>query len=100
MDPNQLRKIIKEELEPIIETLNGHTKTLESHSKILEGHSTILESHSEKLDSLTEELHHVHKLADATLDIVKGRYEKNKKKIDEIKTHLNMPINPPFGESP
>lgn len=77
MDPNDLRKIIKEELKPIIETQKEH---------------------SEKLDSLTEELHHVHQLAVATVDIVTACYEKNKAEIDEIKDHLHLPKKPYFGE--
>ena len=84
MDPNQLRKIIKEELVPVINTQQDHSK--------------ILSEHTEKIDALTEELHTVHQLADTTVDIVKGRYEKNKREIDEIKDHLNLPKEPYFGD--
>lgn len=78
MDPKQLRKIIKEELEPVIKTQ---------------------EEHSQKIDAITVELHQVHKLADATLDVVKGRYEKNKREIDEVKDHLGLEKEPYYGES-
>jgi hypothetical protein len=77
MDPKQFRQIIKEELEPVIKTQQEHT---------------------EKIDSLTVELHQVHQLADATLDEVRGRYNKNKKEIDEIKDHLKLPKEPFFGD--
>ncbi len=77
MDPKQLREIIKEELEPVKKT------QLE---------------HSDKIDAIIVELHQVHKLADATVDLVKGTYEKNKREIDEIKDHLNLSKEPYFGE--
>lgn len=112
MDPQQLRKIIREELEPVKKTqakhthilgkhtqiLGEHTKILGKHSKTLGENSKILEEHSDKLDAITVELHQVHQLADATLDVVQGRYEKNKREIDEIKDHLGFIKEPYFGE--
>jgi hypothetical protein len=98
MDPKQLREILKEELAPIIETQQQHTKILGEHSQLLGEHSQLLNEHSDKLDSLTAELHQVHTLANATLDIVSARYEKNKREIDEIKDHLGMTKEPYFGE--
>lgn len=91
MDSKQLRKILKEELQPII-------KTQQKHSKILGEHSKVLEEHSEHLDDITAELHQVHKLADTTLDVVKARYEKNKREIDEIKDHLGLQKESYFGD--
>lgn len=105
MDPQQLRKIIREELEPV-------KKTQQEHSRILKGHSKLLASHSkdlgnikkdlsdvkEDVDTIKAELHQVHQLADVTLDVVKGRYEKNKREIDEIKDHLGLPKEPYFGD--
>ena len=91
MDPKQLRKIIKEELKPIIKTQKEHTKILGNHTKALG-------EHGDKLDAITAELHQVHKLADTTLDVVKGRYEKNKREIDEIKDHLGLQKESYFGE--
>src|SRR5258708_7280777 len=111
MDPKQLRSIIQEEvtgalnvgLAPIKKTLNEHTKILNEHTKILGEHTKtlgehtkILGEHSDKLDSITGELYQVHQLVDTTLDIVKGRYEKNKAEIDEIKDHLGLPKKPYF----
>lgn len=93
MDPKLLREIIREELAPI-------KKTQLEHSNLLQEHTNFLQEHSEKLDAITAELHDVHQLADTTLDIVKGRYEKNKKEIDEIKDHLDLPKEPYFGEQP
>lgn len=78
MDPKQLREIIREELEPIKETL---------------------QENSEDLGSIKAELHQVHQLADATLDEVRGRYEKNKQEIDEVKDHLKLHKSPYFGSA-
>lgn len=121
MDPKLLRKIIREELEPVKKTQEKHTQTLGEHSKVLAEHTNtlgehtrilgehtktlgentkILGEHTGKIDSITVELHHVHQLASTTLDVVKGRYENNKREIDEIKDHLHLPKEPFFGEQP
>jgi len=90
MNPNQLRELLKEELAPIIKTQQKHTRKLEESFEKLE-------ANSQKLDTLTAEINQVHKLADATVDIVKGRYEKNKREINEIKDHLKLSKEPYYG---
>lgn len=52
----------------------------------------------EKIDILIAESHDTNLLLRGVHDIVKGRYEKNKREIDEIKEHLDMPLTPPFGD--
>ncbi|MBI2593776.1 hypothetical protein HYW44_04000 [Candidatus Daviesbacteria bacterium] len=91
MTPKQFKEILKEELQPIIEVLGEHSKVLGEHSKLLG-------THGQKIDALVAEMHEVHKLADTTVDIVKARYEKNKREIDEIKDHLGLPKEPFFAE--
>lgn len=95
MDPKQLRKIIKEELEPVKKAFK---EELEPVKKELESVKKTQKEHTEKIDALTEEMFTVHQLASTTLDVVKGRYEKNKREIDEIKDHLNLPKEPYFGD--
>lgn len=84
MTPKQFRKILKEELEPIVLVLADHSKLLEKHSR--------------QIEDIIAELHEVHKLASMTSDIFKARYEKNKREIDEIKDHLGLPKEPYFAE--
>ncbi len=98
MNPNDLRKILKEELQPLINSQDELQKSQDGILKTLTKHSKKLDQHSEKLDSITAELGHVHQLADVTLDVVTARYESNKREIDEIKDHLNLPKKPYFGK--
>lgn len=105
MDPKQLRKIIKEELEPVKEEIASVKKDLGSVkddvSNVKKNLVSVIKTqkeHTEKIDALTEEMFTVHQLASTTLDVVKGRYEKNKREIDEIKDHLNLPKEPYFGD--
>lgn len=106
MDPDQLRQILREELKPVIQTqkeqgkvLAEHGKMLAEHGKILGEHGKIFGEHGEKLDSLTIEIAHIHKLADATYDLVQATYENNKREVDEIKDYLHIPKQPYFGEN-
>ena len=62
----------------------------------MEEHTKLLGEHSRILEDIIVELHEVHELADATSDVVKARYEKNKREIDEIKDHLNLVKDPYF----
>jgi len=101
----QFREILKEELKPILtvlgehsKILDQHTKILDQHTKILDQHSKILEKHTRQIEDIIVELHEVHRLATATSDIVKARYEKNKREIDEIKDHLGLRKEPYFAE--
>ncbi len=111
MTPKQFKDLLKAELKPILEIvqedsrilkehsgiLKEHSGILKEHSGILKEHSGILKEHTKKIDALMSELYEVHKLAEATADIVKARYEKNKREIDEIKDHLDLPKKPYFG---
>jgi chromosome segregation ATPase len=104
MNPDEIRKILKEELQPLIKTQAEFGKTqgemIKTQAEFGKTQKNILETlteHGEKLDALTEELHHVRQLADVTVDVVTARYEKNKGEIDEIKDHLHLPKKPYFG---
>ena len=56
-----------------------------------------LDEHSDKLDSLLGDMIDVQAPTKATFDLVKATYENNRREIDEIKEHLDLPINPsPF----
>lgn len=55
------------------------------------------DEHSEKLDILTVESHENNQLIRGVSDVVKCRYEHSKREIDEIESHLEIPLTPPFG---
>lgn len=77
MNPKQFKDLLEEKLDPVLKTQKEQ---------------------SEKIDAIIVELHQVHNLADATLDVVKARYEKNKKEINEIKDRLGLQKEPYYGE--
>lgn len=87
----KINKALENALEPIKQTLNEHSEKLDTLT-------TTVEEHGEKIDILIAESHDTHELVRGVHDVVKGRYEKNKREIDEIKQHLNLPIIPPFGD--
>ena len=85
MTPKQFRDIVKEELEVLAKTrIDPIVKTQEIHTR--------------KIDALTADMHKVQRLAATTVDIVKARYEKNKREIDETKDHLGLRKEPYFAE--
>ncbi len=84
MDPQQFRQIIKEELEPIKETLDKHTGRLDS-----------LEN---KVDALSGDIEQLHMDVKGIRDQVGMRHDRNKREIDEVKTHLGMPLMPDTPE--
>jgi len=93
MTSKQIIDILRKELKPIIE--ETVTPIIEEQLKPV--HET-LEVHGRKIDALTADMHVVRKLAETSVDIVKARYEKNKREIDEIKNHLHLPKEPYFAE--
>lgn len=78
MDAKQLRSIIKEELEPIKETQKEHTNRLYR-----------LEN---KVDALSGDVEQLHMDVKGIRDKEGMAHSRNKREIDEIKTHLNMPL--------
>ncbi len=87
MTNDDFKKILDKGLEPIREDLSGIKETLAGHTKTLE-------DHTRRLEALAGDVESLH------LD-VKGIKEKeslfhsrNKREIDEIKTHLNLPLMP------
>ena len=108
MTPKQLVEILKREMKPIIEEtvrpmLEETVRPMieETMRPMLDqALKPIIETqqiHTRKIDALTADMHKVQKLAETTVDIVKARYENNKREIDEIKDHLEMPKQPYFG---
>jgi AmiR/NasT family two-component response regulator len=100
MTPKQFKEILKAELQPIIEATVKPIleEALKPIIQTQQKHSNLLEKYSRQLEDIIVELNEVHKLAEATSDVVMARYEKNKREIDEIKDHLGLPKLPYFGE--
>ena len=85
MTSKQFRDIVKEELEELAKArIDPIARTQDIHTK--------------KIDALTADMYKVQKLAETTVDIVKARYEKNKREIDETKDHLGLRKEPYFAE--
>ena len=68
-----IRGVVKEELEPIKKTLEGHTSILEEHSK--------------KLDGLTDQL------SDVSVDVteIKDALKSHDSRISTIENKLDLP---------
>lgn len=93
MTAKQLVEILKKEMGPIIEeTVRPMFK--QSLKPII----ATQEIHTRKIDALTADMSKVQKLAETTVDIVKARYEKNKREINEVKDHLGLRKEPQFAE--
>lgn len=84
MTPKQFKEILKEALDSLVKSkIDPIIETQEVHSR--------------KIDALVADMHVVRKLAETTVDIVKARYEKNKREIDEVKDRLGLPKEPYFA---
>ncbi len=59
---SNLRLMIREELKPIIDTQNHHTKLLGEHTKLLSHHTKLLGEHSALLSQHTKLLQDIKKL--------------------------------------
>ncbi len=103
MNEKRLKAIVEEvvnkAVDPIKETLKNHTRILgdhtrilESHSKILEGHSKTLEGHTSRLEALSGDMEQVLSEVKATHDEIGLWHQRDKREIDEIKEHLNLPL--------
>lgn len=101
MTPKQLIEILKTEMKPIIEETVRPIIQQTMKPILDEALKPIIETqevHTRKIDALTADMHKVQKLAETTVDIVKARYEKNKREIDEIKDHLGLHKEPYFAD--
>lgn len=87
MDPKQFRQIIKEELEPIDERLGKVEDKLGKVDKRLV-------RVEEKVDALSGDIEQLHLDVKGIRDKEGLFHTRNKREIDEIKTHLGSPLMP------
>ncbi len=84
MDENKLRAIVEEvvnrAVDPIKETLEDHTRILENHTK--------------RLTALSGDMEQVLSELKATHDEIGLWHQRDKREIDEIKMHLDLPTMP------
>lgn len=86
----QISQLLDEKLKPINEKLNNPETGLDAINKKLSDPETGLDGINRKMNDVIAELHDVHKLAEATLDIVKLNKEKTELELDEIRQHTGM----------
>ncbi len=79
-DARQFRQIIREELNPIKKTLDDHTGRLDR-----------LEN---KVDALSGDVEQLHMDVKGIRDKEGMAHSRNKREIDEIKTHIGLPLMP------
>jgi hypothetical protein len=84
MDENKLKTIVEEvvnkAVDPIKETLRDHTKMLEDHTR--------------RLETLSGDMEQVFTEVKATHDEIGLWHQRDKREIDEIKKHLDLPLVP------
>ncbi len=88
--------------------LDQNTKVLEQHTKVLNSHTKLLDNHTSKLDEVQEtQEDHTRRLEALAVDVEELKmdvtgikdaegmfHSRNKREIDEIKKHLDLPIMP------
>ena len=91
MDENKLKAIVEEainkELKPVKEDLGSVKEDLSSVKEIQEEHTS-------KLDALSADMEHVLQEVKATHDEIGLWHARDKREIDEIKRHLDLPVIP------
>lgn len=100
MDPKQLRSIIREEvtgivkteLKPVKEDLKILQKDVKSIQGTLADHSKRLTRVEDKVDALSGDIEQLHDDVKGIRDKEGMYHSRNKREIDEIKTHLGMPL--------
>lgn len=85
MDENQFRKIIKEELEPI----KGDVSILKEDAKEVKKE---LRELSESVDAARGDIELLHMDVKGIREKEGLLHSRNKREIDEIKTHLSLPL--------
>lgn len=88
MDPKQFRQIIKEEITTVVQT------ELEPIKKTLGEHTKRLDRLEDKVDAARGDIEHLHLDVKGIRDKEGLFHARNKREIDEIKTHLEMPLMP------
>lgn len=79
MDAKQLRSIVKEEVTNIVQTQ-------------LEPLGKRLERVEDKVDALSGDIEQLHMNVKGIRDDIGLKHQRDKREIDEIKTHLRLPL--------
>jgi len=91
MDEQTLRKIVKEVVDEAVDPIKKQLSSVEGR---LDDPETGLQRINEKLDAVSGDVHDLKDQVRA-LDDKTGMYHaRNKREVDEIKRHLNLPIIP------
>lgn len=85
MNQDDFKKLLDESLEPIKETLEDHTKRLEA----LAGD---VKEIGEDVDALRGDVNTLQEDVKGVRDGIGLWHQRDKREIDEIKTHLGMPL--------
>jgi len=93
-----LRKIIKEELKPIHEELKPIREALDQHTKILDQHTKQLGRLEDRVDATAGDVEQLLMDVKGLKDGVGFWHDRDKREIDEIKTHLGLPLMPDTPE--
>lgn len=91
MDENQFRQTIREELEPVKQDL----KELKEDVTVLKRDVKEL---SENVDAARGDIEHLHMDVRGIRDKEDMMHSRNKREIDEIKTHIGLPLMPDVPE--
>lgn len=105
MDENKLKAIveevvnkavdpIKEDLSGVKRDLNGVKKDLNEVKEDLAGIKGTQEDHTRRLEALSGDMEQVLTEVRATHDEIGLWHQRDKREIDEIKKHLDLPLMP------
>lgn len=108
MTPDDFKKLLDESLKPIKQDLRGVKqdlnvvkddltgvkKDMTGVKEDLVGIKGTIEDHTRRLEALAGDVHNLQDQTKAIWDKVGMGHDRNKREIDEIKTHLGMPIVP------
>lgn len=102
MNPKQLRTIIREEVTEIVQTelkpVKKDIKNIQGDVKNVQGtladHSKRLTRLEEKVDALSGDIEQLHMDVKGIRDKEGMYHSRNKREIDEIKTHIGLPLMP------
>lgn len=85
---------VKQDLSGVKQDLNVVKDDLTGVKKDIVGIKGTLEDHTNRLEALAGDVHNLQDQTKAVWDKVGMGHDRNKREIDEIKTHLGMPIAP------
>lgn len=91
MDENKLKAIVEEAINRAVEPIK---EDLSSVKEDLAGIKETQEDHTNKLEALSGDMEQVLSEVKATHDEIGLWHQRDKREIDEIKEHLNLPLQP------